>query len=111
MSEDPVSLGELRRAIPARLFQKDELRFLISVGYSLSLSLAFVYLALNYLPLTWWAIPIWIAYAITAGTVWTGVCNHKHIFKGFWDTNVDMDLFPIIKSSMMLLAIFCILHF
>jgi omega-6 fatty acid desaturase (delta-12 desaturase) len=81
--EDPISLSGsisfhhvvLRKAIPANLFKKDELRFLVSVGYSVGFTLLLMYLGKNYIPLNWWMLPVWVAFAVITGTVWTGVCR------------------------------------
>ncbi|CAD8178615.1 unnamed protein product [Paramecium octaurelia] len=77
-----ITVGQIRKAIPQHLFQKNELRFLVSVGQAVSCTLLLTYLAYNYIPLTWLALPIWVAYAFLTGTVATGIwvlgheCGH-----------------------------------
>lgn len=77
-----LNLSEIRRAIPEHLFKKDELRFLISVFYSLFFTLGLSYLARLYIPLNFLMLPFWIVYALFIGTVTTGLwvlgheCGH-----------------------------------
>jgi omega-6 fatty acid desaturase (delta-12 desaturase) len=78
-----ITVGEIRKAIPEHLFKKDEMRFLVSVGYSVSFTLILMYLGRMYIPLTFWMIPVWILNAAVVGTVLGGVwvlgheCGHQ----------------------------------
>jgi len=55
---------------------------LVSVCYSLSFSILVAYLAKTYIPVTWIFLPVWIIYAVVAGTIWFGIwilgheCGH-----------------------------------
>lgn len=77
-----LSLEVLRKSIPPHLFNRSELRFIISVGYSLSLTLFTAYVAHSMLPLSIYCLPLWIFYAILNGTFATGLwvlgheCGH-----------------------------------
>lgn len=83
--EREISIADIKNAIPPEYFIKNEVRFMVSVLYSLSSTLLIGYLAKTYIPLTAWTIPIWIAYAAICGTVATGLwvlgheCGH-HAF-------------------------------
>ena len=52
---------------------QDEMCFLVSVFYSLSLTLILAYLAKLYLPLSAIYIPVWLLYAFICGTAATGL--------------------------------------
>ena len=84
------SIHDIRRAIPSQLFHRDEARFLVSVGYSLSLTLCTAYLAYHLLPLKLWALPFWVLYALFNGTNATGLwvlaheCGHGAFSKSRW---------------------------
>jgi len=71
--EREISVADIRKFIPAEFFVKKESRFLISVAFSLSLTLVVAFLADRYLPLTWAALPLWLIYAAIEGTIATGV--------------------------------------
>lgn len=71
--EREISVGDIRKFIPAHYFIKNEARFMISVLFSLSFTLIIGYLADRYIPFTWGALPIWIIYAAVNGTVATGL--------------------------------------
>ena len=88
-----LTLEMLRKSIPEHLFHKSELRFMISLLKSLSLILFTIFLAFNLLPLTIWAIPLWIIYALICGTFATGLwvlgheCGHYAFSVQAWRNN------------------------
>jgi len=77
------SLETIKSWIPKECFEKCEITFLVSLGFSLSLTLGVAYLAHTFIPLEVMYIPIWIAYAVVNGTIATGLwvlgheCGHK----------------------------------
>mmetsp|Transcript_25865 Transcript_25865/g.22791 ORF Transcript_25865/g.22791 Transcript_25865/m.22791 type:complete len:369 (-) Transcript_25865:91-1197(-) len=79
---EELTVEKIRNAIPKHLFHKSELRFLVSVAFSVSLTLVTGWLAYKYIPLTPVMIPIWVLYALANGTIATGVwvlgheCGH-----------------------------------
>ena len=88
-----ITLDLLRRAIPDRLFQRSELRFMVSLLKSISLTLLTAFIAFNILPLSSWAIPLWVVYALVCGTIATGLwvlgheCGHYAFSAIDWKNN------------------------
>jgi omega-6 fatty acid desaturase (delta-12 desaturase) len=89
-STEPLTLEMIKKAIPAHLFIKDEMHFLVHVVWSVSATLVLAYLAHQYIPLTLMAIPLWILYAIVNGTIGIGVwvlgheCGHGSFSDKQW---------------------------
>lgn len=71
--EREVSVGDIRKHIPAHLFVRSEARFLVSVLFSLSFTLLIGYIAHSFIPVTFAALPLWFLYAFINGTVATGI--------------------------------------
>lgn len=71
--EREVTVGDIRKHIPAHLFVKNEARFFVSVFFSLSLTFFVAFLADRFIPLTLAALPLWIIYAAINGTIATGL--------------------------------------
>ncbi len=113
---------EIRKAIPAELFVKNEFHFLISVAYSVSFTVLLIYLAKLYIPYTWLMIPLWIIYAIFTGTVATGICTlvRSHLYLGvlghecghgsFSNNNLLNDLLGYTLHTMLLVPYFSWQH-
>ena len=51
-----LTIEEIKKAIPAFLLKKEEMRFLINVGFSVSLTLLTGFLAYKFIPFT--ALPV-----------------------------------------------------
>jgi len=89
-----LTLELLRKSIPERLFQRSELRFLISLVKSLALIFCTSFLAFNLFPLTLWAVPLWVIYALICGTMATGLwvlgheCGHYAFSVVGWKNNL-----------------------
>jgi len=89
-----LTIEEIRKAIPAILFKREEARFLISVGFSVSLTLLAGFLGYKFIPLTAIMIPAWILYAIVTGTISVGVwvlgheCGHGSFSDKKWANDV-----------------------
>jgi len=89
-----LSLETLRKSIPPHLFNRSELRFLISVSYSLSLTLMTAYLAYSFLPLSPYFFPLWVLYAVINGTFATGLwvlgheCGHYAFSSISWKNDL-----------------------
>lgn len=90
----PLSLELLRKAIPERLFIKDELRFFVSLFNALSMTLFSGYLAYTFIPLNIYYTPLWIFYAIINGTFATGLwvlgheCGHGTFSEKKWKNDL-----------------------
>ncbi len=104
----PFTLGEIRKAIPQELFKKSEMRFLVSVGFSLSLTLGVTYLGYNLIPLNWMMLPIWIVFCIISGTIATGiwVLGHECGHGSFSDNQLLNDIFGYILHTILLVPYF-----
>jgi len=89
-----LTIEEIKKAIPAFLFKKDEMRFLTNVGFSVSLTLLTGFLAYKFIPLTAAWIPAWILYAIVNGTISIGVwvlgheCGHQSFSDNKWANDI-----------------------
>lgn len=107
-----ISLSALRKAIPPALFLKDEARFLVSVLYSLSLTLFLGYLALLHLPLSFAAFPLWFLYAMITGTVATGlwVLGHECGHGAFSNKQWKNDLLGFVLHTSLLVPYFSWQH-
>ncbi|CAD8190161.1 unnamed protein product [Paramecium pentaurelia] len=107
-----ITLGQIRKAIPQHLFQKNELRFLISVVQAISYTLLLTYIAYNYIPLNWLALPIWIGYAFITGTVATGiwVLGHECSHFAFSDTKWLNDALGFLLHQALLVPYFSLQH-
>ena len=79
--------------IPKKCFEKDTLMSLTYAGLSVSMTMLCVILALAFIPMSWTAIPLWIAYALVTGTVVTGcwVVAHECGHGAFSDSVVLRD--------------------
>jgi omega-6 fatty acid desaturase (delta-12 desaturase) len=64
-----ILIIEIRKAIPPHLFKKNEVRFLVSVAQSLSCTITLVHLGYNFIPISWYALPIWIVFDLQWGSV------------------------------------------
>ncbi|EAS03232.2 fatty acid desaturase (macronuclear) [Tetrahymena thermophila SB210] len=106
--EKEISVGDIRKFIPAEYFVKRESRFLISVLYSLSLTLFTAFLADRYLRLEWAYLPLWIAYAVINGTIATGlwVLGHECGHKAFSNSDVANDSLGYILHTALLVPYF-----
>lgn len=81
---------------------------MISVAFSLSLTLAVAFLADRYLPLTWAALPLWLIYAAIEGTIATGlwVLGHECGHQAFSDSALANDLLGFILHTPLLVPYF-----
>lgn len=88
--EREITLSDIKKAIPSEYFIKRESRFMVSVFYSVSLTLLTAYLADKFIPLEFSYTPIWIAYGIINGTIATGIwilgheCGHQAFSDKKW---------------------------
>eukprot|EP00117_Sycon_ciliatum_P041170 scpid72791/ scgid30169/ Omega-6 fatty acid desaturase, endoplasmic reticulum; Delta(12) desaturase len=87
MDIDQKLFVQLKSALPAELFERNELRFLASAFRACALVVLATALAAKFIPMTLWAIPLWILYAVVNGTFGTGVwviaheCGHGSFSK------------------------------
>jgi omega-6 fatty acid desaturase (delta-12 desaturase) len=74
----------------------------------LTLTLATYYLAEKYIPLTIWALPLWIAYAFICGTIATGlwVLGHECGHQAFSDSKLLNDTLGFIIHTALLVPYF-----
>lgn len=80
---------------------------MISVFFSVSLTLMCGYLG-SFIPLSWWALPIWIVYAVITGTVATGVwvLGHECGHKAFSNNDLLNDILGYILHTPLLVPYF-----
>ncbi len=82
--------AEVLAAIPAECFERDLLKSSLYLFISLSITICVGILAYAFIPLTWSWLPVWICYAIVAGTAGTGCwvvaheCGHRAFAKQNW---------------------------
>jgi fatty acid desaturase len=103
-----LTVEDLRKSIPAHLFVRDEIRFLISLGFSLSFTILTGYLAYRFIPLSRYMIPIWILYAIVNGTISIGlwVLGHECGHGAFSSNKIANDVLGFILHSAYLVPYF-----
>lgn len=84
------------------------MRFLISVGFSVSFTLLFGFLFWKFVPFTWAYLPVWLAYAVVEGTIATGiwVLGHECGHKAFSDNDLLNDLLGYILHTPLLVPYF-----
>jgi omega-6 fatty acid desaturase (delta-12 desaturase) len=102
------SLADIRKAIPVELFVKDELRFLVSVGYSVSFTLILMYLSKEFVPFTWILLPFWVIYALITGCIATGVwvLGHECGHGSFSNNQILNDTLGYILHTILLVPYF-----
>jgi omega-6 fatty acid desaturase (delta-12 desaturase) len=66
------SWREVKQVIPAHCFETHLGKSFLSLGFSLALTLLVGWAAAVWIPLTWAALPLWIAYAVVNGTIAVG---------------------------------------
>lgn len=99
---------ELLNAIPAKCKVKDTTRSLQYAAKSLALTLLCFFVARAFIPYTFSALPLWIAYAIVSGTVATGVwviaheCGHG----AFSDNKLLQDAVGYVFHTILLVPYF-----
>eukprot|EP00747_Dinoflagellata_sp_TGD_P189713 gnl/TRDRNA2_/TRDRNA2_50398_c0_seq1.p1 gnl/TRDRNA2_/TRDRNA2_50398_c0~~gnl/TRDRNA2_/TRDRNA2_50398_c0_seq1.p1 ORF type:complete len:516 (+),score=60.21 gnl/TRDRNA2_/TRDRNA2_50398_c0_seq1:225-1550(+) len=76
MSDIPTK-GEVRKALPKHVFERDTMRSLKYAAGSVAQAAACVALG-TLIPLKLAALPLWAAYAAVTGTVWTGMWVIAH---------------------------------
>ncbi|MDA7992960.1 MAG: fatty acid desaturase [Pirellulales bacterium] len=82
--------AEVLAAIPAECFERDLLKSSLYLFISLAITICVGILAYAFIPLTWSWLPVWICYAIVAGTAGTGCwvvaheCGHRAFAKQNW---------------------------
>ena len=87
---DQRTFVRMKSDLPARLFERHEGRFLISVVRACSLLTLSTWICLNLIPFSTSAIPLWILYSIFNGTVAVGLwilaheCGHGAMSKKQW---------------------------
>lgn len=114
-----ILIKEIRKAIPPHLFKKNEARFLVSVAQSLSCTIILVYLGYNFIPMSWYALPIWIVFDLLLGTVAMGICikntkigvlGHECGHKAFSDIGWLNDVLGFIFHELLLVPYFTWQH-
>ena len=107
-----ITLEEIQKAIPAHFFERNELRFLVSVCFSVSLTLLTGYLAYKFIPLNVYMIPAWVLYAIVNGTIATGiwVLGHECGHEAFSKSKLANDLLGFVLHSALLVPYFSWQH-
>eukprot|EP01127_Copromyxa_protea_P004892 TRINITY_DN14717_c0_g1_i1.p1 TRINITY_DN14717_c0_g1~~TRINITY_DN14717_c0_g1_i1.p1 ORF type:complete len:398 (-),score=78.13 TRINITY_DN14717_c0_g1_i1:52-1245(-) len=101
------TLEELLGAIPAKCKERDTAE---SMKYAVYSGVLFVacFVVGRFIPYTWWALPLWIAYAIVTGTVGTGVwvvaheCGHG----AFSDNKLLQDAVGYVYHTILLVPYF-----
>lgn len=90
------------------MFIKDEARFLVSVGFSVSLTLFTGYLAYQFIPLQLAYLPLWILYSVVNGTFATGVwvLGHECGHKAFSENDLLNDILGYILHTPLLVPYF-----
>jgi fatty acid desaturase len=82
--------AEVLAAIPADCFDRNLIRSSLYLLASLAMTIGSGALAYAFIPLTWSWLPVWIAYAVVAGTAATGCwvvaheCGHRAFTKHNW---------------------------
>ena len=106
--EKQITVEDIRKAIPAELFHKSEMRFMVSVLFSVSSTLLLAYFAWKFIPLQAIYIPIWILYAAVCGTVATGiwVLGHECGHYAFSNNNLLNDTLGYILHTALLVPYF-----
>lgn len=110
--EKELTIEDIKKAIPAYLFKKDESRFLISVGFSVSLTLITGFLAYKFIPLNIYMLPLWILYAFVNGTIATGVwvLGHECGHGSFSESQIANDILGYILHTPLLVPYFSWQH-
>lgn len=105
-------MEELRSSIPPVLFHRSVPRFLVSLGYSLSLTIMTGYLAYQLIPLTSSMIPLWILYAFLNGTISFGlwILGHECGHGAFSSNSTLNDILGFILHSLYLVPYFSWQH-
>lgn len=103
-----LTVEDIRKAIPAHFFKKDEARFIIDVAFSVSLTLFTGFMAYKFIPLTVYMIPVWILYAIVNGTIATGiwVLGHECGHQAFSESTLANDVLGYILHTPLLVPYF-----
>lgn len=68
-----LSIAEIRNAIPAHLFIRDEFKFIQSTIKSVLSIIVTTFIAYMFIPLEYAFIPVWILYALINGTLMIGL--------------------------------------
>ena len=82
--------AEVLAAIPAECFERSLIKSSFYLFISLTMTIGSGVLAYLFIPLTWSWLPVWIGYAIVAGTAGTGCwviaheCGHRAFAKQNW---------------------------
>lgn len=107
-----LTVEEIKKAIPAYLFKKDESRFLISCGFSISLTLLTGFLAYKFIPVNIYWLPVWILYAFVNGTISIGlwVLGHECGHGAFSDKQWANDLLGYVLHTLYLVPYFSWQH-
>lgn len=84
------------------------MRFFMYVIYSVSSVLTCAYFAHKIIPLEYWAIPLWIAYAVINGTIATGVwvLGHECGHHAFSDNNLKNEILGYLLHTPLLVPYF-----
>ncbi|XP_065175832.1 uncharacterized protein LOC135805677 [Sycon ciliatum] len=80
MEIDQKLFVKLKNSLPPELFERSEARFLLNTLRACFLWFAAAYVAAKFIPtsLGWWALPLWIVYAVVNGTFGFGIWVLAH---------------------------------
>ncbi len=90
MKKNYPTKSEVLAVIPKECFERSLVRSTLSLFLSLAMTIGCGALAYAFIPFTWAWLPVWIAYAIVAGTAATGCwviaheCGHRAFTKYNW---------------------------
>ncbi|CAD8141916.1 unnamed protein product [Paramecium pentaurelia] len=110
--QEQINLAQIRKAIPESLFKKSESRFLVSVAQAISTTALLAYIGYRFIPLTWYALPIWIVFDFLLGTVAMGiwVLGHECGHSAFSDNKLWNDILGYFLHEILLVPYFSWQH-